>query len=133
MTDLLRFSIPSKPEYVGVARLAISSIANRAGFDYEAIEDIKVAVAEGCTNAICHGKNSECQNYDIECTVETNKLIIQIKDNGCGFDTAKYSEPNLEVLKEKGMGIYIIKTLMDEVEVLKNNNSGTILKMTKYI
>ena len=40
MADLIRFSVPGKPEYVGVVRLAISSAANTAGFDLEDIEDI---------------------------------------------------------------------------------------------
>ena len=39
MADLLRFTVPGKPEYVGVVRLAVSSAANTAGFDVEDIED----------------------------------------------------------------------------------------------
>ena len=53
MADLIRFSVPGKPEYVGVVRLAISSAANTAGFDVEDIEDIKVAVSEVCTHVFC--------------------------------------------------------------------------------
>ena len=45
MADLIRFSVPGKPEYVGVVRLAISSAANTAGFYVEDIEDIKFAVS----------------------------------------------------------------------------------------
>ena len=48
MLDVLNFSIPGKPEYIQMLRLAIGSIAGKSGFDVEKIEDIKVAVAEAC-------------------------------------------------------------------------------------
>lgn len=133
MADLLKFSIPGKPEYVGVVRLAVSSVANRAGFDIEAIEDLKVAVAEACTNAILHGVTENCCNYDVELLVEENKLTIEIKDNGAGYNIEGYREPDISNPKEGGLGIFIIKSLMDEVDILSSTGKGTIIKMTKYI
>ena len=53
--DNIKFITPGKPEYLTMVRLAIASIANTAGFDYDAIEDIKTAVEEGCKNVSCHG------------------------------------------------------------------------------
>lgn len=47
--------LPNRPEFVAVARLTVSAIAARLEFDINDIEDIKVAVAEACTNAIEHG------------------------------------------------------------------------------
>jgi len=44
--------IPLKAEYVSIARLTVSGVANRAGFDYEAIEDVKVALSEVCNHLI---------------------------------------------------------------------------------
>lgn len=133
MTDFLKFSIPGKPEYVGVVRLAVSSIANRAGFDIEAIEDIKVAVAEACNNAILHGISENCCNFEVGCFLENDRLIIEIEDKGLGYNMNEYVAPDLCNPKEGGLGIFIIKTLMDEVEILSNTGEGTMIKMTKYI
>lgn len=133
MADLLKFSIPGKPEYVGVVRLAVSSVANRAGFDIEAIEDIKVAVAEACNNAILHGMYQDCCNYDVLCSLEDKKLTIAIEDFGKGCNMRKYMEPDLKNPKEGGLGLFIIKTLMDEVEIMSDSGKGTTIKMTKYI
>ncbi|MBV8726415.1 MAG: ATP-binding protein, partial [Candidatus Eremiobacteraeota bacterium] len=47
--------IPSKAEWVAVARLAVAAVANRLQFSIEEIEDVKLAVAEACTNCIQHG------------------------------------------------------------------------------
>jgi len=45
--DNLEFIIPGKPEYLTMVRLAIGSIAATAGFNLDAVEDIKTAVSEG--------------------------------------------------------------------------------------
>ncbi|MCG4775201.1 ATP-binding protein, partial [Lawsonibacter sp. DFI.5.51] len=47
-------TFPAKPEYVGVVRLVVSGIANRMGYTYDEIEDIKIAVSEACGNAVQH-------------------------------------------------------------------------------
>ena len=51
--DELKFIIPGKPAYLTMIRLAISSIATTAGFDLDAIDDIKTAVSEACKNISC--------------------------------------------------------------------------------
>ncbi|MFS8513265.1 MAG: anti-sigma B factor RsbW, partial [Planifilum fulgidum] len=48
--DMIELTIPAKADFVGVVRLAVSGIASRMGFSYDDIEDLKVAVAEACTN-----------------------------------------------------------------------------------
>lgn len=135
MADILKFSIPAKPEYVGVVRLAVSSIANRAGFDIEAIEDIKVAVAEACTNVVLHGVGEDdciC-SYDVECCVANDHLSVMVKDCGEGYDIDCYEHPDMSEPKEGGLGIFIIKSLMDDVKIETCSGKGTTIKMTKYI
>ncbi len=54
MKDCISLTLPTKSEYVSVARLTASVVANNMGFDIESIEDIKVAVGEACNNAVLH-------------------------------------------------------------------------------
>ena len=82
--DSISMVLPSKPEYVGVIRLTVSAIANRMGFNIEEIEDIKVAVAEACTNAIKHGLN---QDFSVCFDIFEEKIVISIKDKGKGYNT----------------------------------------------
>lgn len=133
MTDVLSLSVPSKPEYVNVIRLTASAIASRIGFNIEEIEDIKVAVAEACTNAIKHGLCHNHKNFRIKFSVEYDKMIIDIIDEGSGFVCENIQEPDLMNPKEGGLGIFIIKSLMDEVEVISDIGKGTRMKMTKYL
>ena len=41
--------------------------------------------------------------------------------------------PNLEEPKESGLGLFIIQSLMDEVDIKSDIDNGTIIKMTKYL
>jgi serine/threonine-protein kinase RsbW len=130
--DVITIKLPSKAEYVSIARLAASVISNTVGFDIEEIDDIKVAVGEACNNAVLHGK-SEDEVYEIAFKLSDEKIHIEVKDNGIGFDEDKYEEPDLTQLKGNGLGIYIMKSLMDEVDIVANNNEGTTLKLIKYL
>ncbi len=130
--DTITLKLPSKAEYVSIARLAASVLSNNIGFDIEEVEDIKVAVGEACNNAVLHGK-CEDEIYEINFKVSNNKIKIEVRDTGIGFDENKYSEPDLNNLKGNGLGIYIMKSLMDEVDIIPNQNEGTILKLTKYL
>lgn len=129
--DLISFSMPSKAEYVGVCRLAISAIANRMGFDVEEIEDIKVCVSEACTNAI---KHSNSVTFDIKVFAGKDQIDIVIEDSGKGFDIKNVGTPDLENPSEEGgLGIYIIKTLMDSVEMDSKEGEGSFIKMSKFL
>ena len=133
MTDSLCISVPSKPEYVSVVRLTASAIANRTGFNIEQIEDIKVAIAEACTNVIKHGKCNMNDNYQIEFLLDEEKMTIRIEDHGNGFCSNDVSEPDLTNPKEGGLGIFIIQTLMDDVKISTEVGKGTSIQMIKYL
>lgn len=129
--DKINMILPTKPEYVGVVRIAISAIANRMGFDIEDIDDIKVSVAEACTNAI---KHSKCSEFCMDVAVFSNSLEISIKDSGEGYNEEDYETPDLSIPKEEGgLGIYIIKALMDTVEITSERGEGVEIKMVKFL
>ncbi|MBM7615600.1 ATP-binding protein [Alkaliphilus hydrothermalis] len=134
-SDQIQLSIPNKPEYVSVARLTVTAIANRMGFDIEGIEDIKVAIAEACTNAITHGKN-ENDNFSVNFIMDEEKLTITVCDHGMGCIVNNIKKPDFNHLnqeKEGGLGIFIIRSLMDDVQITSNHGIGTTITMTKYM
>ncbi|MDR1571037.1 MAG: ATP-binding protein [Clostridiales Family XIII bacterium] len=132
MADTLRLTVPGKPEYVRTVRLAISSLAGCAGFDVEAVEDIKVAVSEACSNIVCHGIKGQNAAYEVSCEMLDDRIVIRVVDQAGGYDTEKYREPEAGALREGGLGIFIIKALMDEVNILSEVGQGTQIQMTKY-
>lgn len=131
--DHIKLSMPNKPEYVSIIRLTASAIASRIGFNIDDIDDIKVAIGEACTNAIRHGCDRINDTYDIEFFAYEDKIEIQITDTGKGLAKLNIKQPKVEDLREGGLGLFIIKTLMDDVEVMTSEGKGTIIRMTKML
>lgn len=131
MSDNISISIPTKSEYVSVARLTASVLANKIGFDIEEIEDIKVAVGEACNNAVLHGKCND--TYNINFIVNEESFQVEVIDCGNGFAINEYKEPDLDNPRENGLGLFIMKSLMDDVEIKSSNSDGTYIKLTKNL
>jgi serine/threonine-protein kinase RsbW len=138
--DFIEMKFPAKPEYVGVIRLSISGVANRIGFTYEDIEDLKISVSEAVTNVVNHAyEEKENGEVTIGFGVYENRLEVMVADHGGSFDLKEVkakigpydSEESIENLREGGFGLFLINTLMDKVEI--NNSSGVIVLMTKYL
>ncbi|TRM11373.1 anti-sigma B factor RsbW [Lentibacillus cibarius] len=138
--DFIEMKVPAKAEYVGIVRLSISGIANRIGFTYEDIEDLKVAVSEAITNAVEHAYSEEDGGeVSIGFGVYDDRLEIMVADHGGSFDLNEVKGgigpyeglESIENLREGGFGLFLIDTLMDRVEI--NNTFGVIVLMTKYL
>ena len=120
--ETIKMEIASNPQYVSIVRLTTSGIANKVGFCLDDIEDMKVAVSEACTNTIKHSSDNKFSG-----------LTIKIVDSGKGYDVDTVDKPNLKEPKESGLGLFIIQSLMDEVDIKSDIDNGTIIKMTKYL
>lgn len=137
--DYVEMKIPAKPEYVGVVRLTSSGISSRMGFSYEEIEDIKVAVSEASTNAIQHAYQEELGEVTVGFSCYEDRLEIIVADKGRSFDSEDvrrkagpyHAESPLEDLREGGLGLFLIDTLMDKLQI--NDEAGVIVIMTKYL
>jgi serine/threonine-protein kinase RsbW len=132
MNDFIKLTIPCKPEYVSTVRLTLSSVASKADFDIDAIDDIKIAVSEACTNIINHSSLNPEDFYNVICAHSEGKIEITVEDDGRGFDVAQYSAPDEDEISESGLGLYIIRALMDEVNVESEVGKGTRYRMIKY-
>jgi serine/threonine-protein kinase RsbW len=108
-----------------------------AGLTNKDIYDAQVAIDEACTNIIEHGYGGECQG-EIECTylVIENGLKVILRDQGCGFEPESIGEPDivskLDKRKERGLGVYFMRKLMDEVLFESHTPLGNQLTMVKY-
>lgn len=131
MADKLKFVIPGKPEYITMVRLAVGSIADTAGFDYEEIEDIKTAVSEACKNITCHGSEGFAEEYEVECIVEKDRIQITVRDTSEGHNLKKLKKPCLDCPNEGNLSLYVINTLMSDVEIIKEENCKNTIKMIK--
>lgn len=138
--DYIEIRVPAKSQYVSVIRLTISGLAMRVGFTYDEIEDLKIATSEAVTNVVHHAyKANEEGEVVIGCALFEDKIEIMVADYGVSFNfeeikskVGPYNEnENVALLREGGLGIYLMETLMDEVKL--NNEGGVTVFMTKYV
>ncbi len=138
MTERTKFIIPGKPAYLTMVRLAIGSIADMAGFDIEEIEDIKTAVSEAVTNAIVHGYREEIGTVYIHAKIlEKNRIVIRIRDTGCGIQDVKQAMEPLYTTcttgERSGLGFAVMEAFMDKVKVRSRPGHGTSVTLEKTI
>lgn len=138
--DYIEMKFPSSAEYVGLIRLTLSGVLSRAGASYDQIEDSKIAVSEAVTNAVKHAySEDESGEVLIGFAIYSNKVEIIVADHGQSFnyeevkeELGPYSEDeNVNYLREGGLGLFLIETLMDEVYLKKD--PGVTISMTKFI
>lgn len=130
--NIIKMTLPTDPKLISVIRMTASSIANHIGFNIEEIEDVKIAVSEACTNVI---KYSNVKNFDLYFNSGEDYMEVQVEDTGTGCNPEEIEDPLLSGDDRPcgGLGIYIMKTLMDEVEVNSKVEDGTIIYMKKNI
>ena len=133
MTDQLTLNVPGKAEYVGTVRMTVAHIASSAGFDIEAIDDIKMAVSEACTNIILHAHDNVAFNYEVLVERGDDNLTITVEDKGAGFGLEDYIPPVPGETQGSGLGIFIIRALMDEVDIQSESGTGTKIRMSKVL
>jgi len=128
----VELKIPSKAEWVAVARLAIAAVASRLRFSVDEIEDIKLATAEACTNCIQHGSDADQIEITAEATASELRLTVRDRgvsrklesvDQGAGFTDDRVDE----------LGVFLIRALMDDVEYHVHAGEGTELIMIKRV
>ena len=126
----VELKFPCKPEYVGVARLAILGVASRMRFSYDEVEDVRLAVGEACTTSVEWAERNSKSNSDIVLRSEIGpeKLVVDIidqagerKEDGRSADTEQETE---------NLGALLITLLVDEVAVIPQNG-GTLVRMVK--
>lgn len=123
--------ILASTEHLSEVRDFVSKHASRHGFSDREIADIRLAVDEACTNIIKHAyKHDATKEVGIEIAIDSEKFMITITDQGEPFDKKKYHKPSLkdQIAQKKrgGMGVHLMRNLMDKVEYRFDNNTNTL-------
>jgi serine/threonine-protein kinase RsbW len=114
----------------------VGETAERAGFSGREVYSIQLAVDEACSNVIEHAyEGIPDGDIEITCDVQPDQITIVIHDHGREFDMSKVRKPNLSrELSERevgGLGVYLIRKLMDEVRFESSCKTGNYLTLVK--
>jgi len=127
---------PSQVEYIEKVEGLTEKACAHAKFSEDERDSMAIAVTEAVNNAILHGnKKNPVKNVHVSITATTDAVRVVIRDEGDGFNPQKIDNP-LEpqnLLKESGRGVFIVRSLMDEVsfDFCQGGTEITLVKIRK--
>jgi serine/threonine-protein kinase RsbW len=130
----VELTIPSGVGFEKVAMDTAASLAKKIGLPPERIEDLRTAVSEACLNAIEHGNEESHRRKVVVLMAATDsELEISVRDHGRAF-VVPDEAPNITTIIEeekrsRGWGIYLIRSLVDEVEFKPLPKGGNVVRM----
>jgi serine/threonine-protein kinase RsbW len=130
----VRLTIPARPEYITLCRLALTGIARLRSLSDELLADLKLALTEAASNSVRHAYGGDRVGVvEISYELRPDRLVIEVTDEGEGFDPADANAPPDE-LSEGGLGIAIIRAIADEVEIgAQPSGKGSRLRFEKAL
>ena len=130
----IELRLPSRLGYEKVAMDTAASVAHLMGFGSDRIEDLKTAVSEACINAMEHGnKLDEALSVSVILSMDADTLEVKVLDNGDG-PKGHTVRPDIdkkmhEEEAARGMGMFLIESLVDEVEWVSSPPRGSYARM----
>lgn len=136
--EVFVLSLPSKLGHEKIAMSTAASVAKLMGFSQDRIEDLKTAVAEACINSIEHGNRMDASlKVGVILSMTATTLEIKVCDLGSGPGGAP-RPPDIDSKMEgeenpRGMGKFLIRALMDEVEWINSRPTGNCARLVIHL
>jgi serine/threonine-protein kinase RsbW len=100
----------------------------------EILADLKLAVTEACGNAVRHAYDEDSGPVTVELVPGGDRLELVVEDEGAGVDMAAVPNFLAEDRPEGGMGMAIMRAVVDELEIRNGaDGKGTVVHMTKFL
>ena len=129
---VVRLTIPARPEYITLCRLALTGISRLRPLSEEVLADLKLALTEAASNSVRHAYGDEGGLVEIVYELHADRLEIEVVDEGSGFQIDNDSPA--ESLSEGGLGIAIIRAIADDLQIgPRPDGTGSRLRFVKTL
>lgn len=133
-TCRVTLTIPARPEYITLSRLALTGLSRVRPLGEETLADLKLAITEACSNSVRHAYPDGDGMVEIAFELSESSLSVEVADSGEGFKPSDYSAPSVgDDLTEGGLGIAIIRSISDELEIGARDGGGSRLRFVKTL
>lgn len=132
---VVRLTIPARPEYITLCRLALTGLARVRPLTDEQLADLKLALTEATSNSVRHAyPGDEHGHVQISYELHPDRIAIEVVDDGPGFDPELETSADGGELSEGGLGIAIIRSVADEFSLQSSARSrGSRLRFVKVL
>jgi serine/threonine-protein kinase RsbW len=126
----------AKFENLDEIREFVGNIARKGGFSDKDVYNIQLATDEAASNVIEHAyQNKPGGVLELSCDIKGDVITIILTDHGKSFDPSEVPVPDLQAdlsdRKIGGLGIFLMRKLMDEIYYEPGPNKSNVLTMTK--
>ncbi|MCX5818273.1 MAG: ATP-binding protein [Proteobacteria bacterium] len=129
----VNLKLPAKLQHLEQLIDFVTNCAREQGITQNKIGEIQVAVEEALVNVINYAYKDEEGDVEVACMLDGEKFIIEIIDSGFPFDFLSLQDPDISLnVSERnigGLGIYLIKRLMDHVEHKREDDKNILTLM----
>jgi len=126
--------ISSQLENINEVRYFLDRIFSEFCLDRNYFNNVFLALSEAVNNAIVHGNSLDRnKNVAVGITLINNQLLIEVVDEGEGFEYEFINDPTStkNLKKDNGRGIFLIGRLADDVKY-KNGGRSVTIKYNLY-
>jgi len=133
----LKLELFSQPRLLSAARAAVGSFSQRLGFNEVQCGQISLSIDEALCNIIIHGYDRRPDGriwlsiWDMK--TDPPGIRVVIEDRARQVDPATIQPRDLDDIRPGGLGVYIIREIMDEVTHELRADGGMRLTMVKQI
>lgn len=134
--DKITLTFTRDLEYLRLATTLGDEICNKLISDRKITEnfrrDLELVLSEATANAIKHGDSLSGNNTaTLTFEVGEENIVIKVRDNGAGFSLEDIPLPDFDNVPEGGYGIYIMRTVMDDVQYERDPDGWNTLTLEK--
>ncbi|MCY0881571.1 MAG: anti-sigma F factor [Firmicutes bacterium] len=136
MTNEMQLRFLSVSDNVGLARVAVATMAGQVQFSLQDVDEIKVAVSEAVSNAIMHGYQGREDGWvEVDCTVNDAGITVSVEDWGVGIDDIDLArQPSYSRDPERlGLGFVFMESFMNDLQVQSVPGKGTRVEMQRAV
>jgi serine/threonine-protein kinase RsbW len=125
-------TIPSDLRLLGLARAFVEAVCQVAGLDDKTTYAVDLATDEATNNVMRHAhRDNPDAPVQIQCYVRLDGIEIHLHDEGQPFDLAAVPHLDPAELRVGGRGVFIMRTIMDELSCERRGERGNTLRMVK--
>jgi serine/threonine-protein kinase RsbW len=125
-------TIASDLRMLAVARSFVEAACLAAGFDENTTHAIVLAADEAVNNVIRHAHQNRPDAFvHIQCLLRPDGIEIHLMDEGEPFDVTAVPHMDPGELRVGGRGVFLMRSLMDELSCQPRDSGGNLLRMVK--
>ena len=133
-SDHIHIRIPAHPAHLKQIRAMTAKVAAAVGLAEKEAGSVILAVDEACSNIIKHCcKDDPTRSIDVTASFDRDSICLILVDNGKPFDIDLIKPRDIREIKPGGLGVHIIRQVMDVVDYSHTPEGLNQVKLVKKL